>query len=161
MIVAINMSLYMCTRVHMYRATALNKPEVKRLDTKSREALDTLQKEFPFGVRRADGTLQVRLYWCTEKPHSMVHWASNYRTVGRCRTISANITESRMKTAVKTKARKTNNQGSSGGSILKANMEVEAVVELAHDLDATGMHSVRLHRVGFLGPKPRNRHLFC
>ena len=45
--------------------------EVKRLDTKSRDALDTLQKEFPYGVRRADGTL--RLYWCTEKQHSMVH----------------------------------------------------------------------------------------
>ena len=55
-----------------------------------------------------------------------------------------------MKTAVKTKARKTNNQASFGGSILKANMEVEVEVELAHDLDATGMHS-NLHRVGFLG----------
>ena len=139
MIMAINMYLH---AYHMYRAAALNKPEVKRLDTKSRDTLDTLQKEFPYGVRRADGTL--RLYWCTEKPHSMVHWASNYRTVGRCRTISANVTESRMKTAVKTKARKTNNQASLGGSILKANMEVEAAVELAHDLDATGMHSVRL-----------------
>ncbi len=55
----------------MYRVAALrlNKPEVKRLDTKSRDALDTLQKEFSFGVRRADGIL--RLYWCTEKPHSM------------------------------------------------------------------------------------------
>ena len=52
---------------------------------------------------------------------------------------------------VKTKARKTNNQASFGGSILKADMEVEAAVELVHDLDATGMHSVRLHRVGFLG----------
>ncbi len=79
----------------------------------------------------------------------MVHWASNYRTVGRCRTISANVTESRMKTAraVKTKARKTvtNNRdqaSSFGGSILKANMEVEAAVELAHYLDATGMHCV-------------------
>ena len=80
----------------------------------------------------------------------MVHWASPYRTVGRIRTISANVTESRMKTAVKTKARKTNNQASFGGSILKANMEVEAAVELAHDRDASGMHSVRLHRVGFL-----------
>jgi hypothetical protein len=145
MIVAINMYLH---AYHMYRAAALNKPEVKRLDNKSRDALDTLQKEFPFGVRRADGTL--RLYWCTEKPHSMVHWASTYRTVGRIRTISANVTESRMKTAVKTKARKTNNQASFGGSILKANMEVEAAVELAHDLDASGMHSVRLHPVGFL-----------
>ena len=141
MIMAINTYLH---AYHMYRAAALSKPEVKRLDTKSRDALDTLQKEFPYGVRRADGTL--RLYWCTEKPHSMVHWASNYRTVGRCRTISANVTESRMKTAVKTKARKTNNQASLGGSILKANMEVEAAVELAHDsdLDATGMHSVWL-----------------
>jgi hypothetical protein len=45
-----------------------------------------------------------------------------------------------MKTAVKTKARKTNNQASFCGSILKANMEVEAAVELAHELDATGMH---------------------
>jgi hypothetical protein len=43
---------------------------------------------------------------------------------------------------------KTKNQASFGGSILKANMEME--VELAHDLDATGMHSVRLHRVGLL-----------
>ena len=59
-----------------------------------------LQKEFPFGVQRSDGTL--RLFWCTEKPHSMVHWASNRRTVAR--TISTNVTESRMKTAVKTKA---------------------------------------------------------
>ena len=97
----------------------------------------------------ADDTLG--LCWCTEKPHSMVHWSSTYETVGRCCTISANVTESRMKTAVKTKARKTNNQASFSGSILKANMEVEAAVELAQDLDATGMHSVRLHRVGFLG----------
>ena len=70
----------------------------------------------------------------------MVHWASNRRTVGRPRTISTNVTESRMKTAVKTKAKKTNNQASFGGSILKANMEVEAAIQLAHDLDETGMH---------------------
>ena len=72
-------------------------------------------------------------------------------TMGQCSTISTNVTERQMEMAVKTKARKTNNQASFSGSILKANMEVEAVVELAHDLDATGMHSVRLHRVGFLG----------
>ncbi len=75
----------------------------------------------------------------------MVHWASNRRTVGRPRTISTNVTEGgRMKTAVNLKtnlkAKKTNNQASFGGSILKANMEVEAAIELAHDLDATGMH---------------------
>ena len=50
--------------------------------------------------------------------------------MGQCRTISTNVTESRMKTAVKTKAKKINNQASVGGSILKANMEVEAAVEL-------------------------------
>ena len=68
------------------------------------------------------------------------------------RTISTNVTESRMKTAFKTKAKKTNNQASFGRSmILKANMEVEAAVELAHDLDQTGMHCVRLRRVGSIG----------
>ena len=48
-----------------------------------------------------------------------------------------------MKTAVKTKTKKTNNQASFGGSILKANMEVEAAIQpaLAHDLDETGMPS--------------------
>ncbi len=30
-------------------------------------------------------------------------------------------------------------------------MEVEAAIELAHDLDETGMLCVRLHRVGSLG----------
>ncbi len=54
----------------------------------------------------------------------------------------ANVTENQMKTAVKTKAKKTNNQASFCCSILKANMEVEAAVERVHDLDATGMHSV-------------------
>ena len=44
-----------------------------------------------------------------------------------------------LKTAVKTKAKKTNNQASFGGSILKANMEVEAAIQLAHDLDETCM----------------------
>jgi hypothetical protein len=127
MIVAINKYLQ---AYHMYRAEALSTPEVRRL------------------VKRADGTL--RLFWCTEKPHSMVHWASNRRTVGRPRTISTNVTESRMKTAVKTKAKKTNNQASFGGSILKANMEVEAAIQLAHDLDETGMPCVCIG-VGLLG----------
>ena len=41
--------------------------------------LATRQKEFSFGVQRADGTL--RLFWCTEKQHFIEHWASNLRTV--------------------------------------------------------------------------------
>jgi hypothetical protein len=69
-------------------------------------------------------------------------------------TISTNVTESRMKTAVKTKAtrKKTNNQASFGGgrSILKANIEVEAAIQLAHDLDETGMPCVCIG-VGLLG----------
>ena len=50
-----------------------------------------------------------------------------------------------MKTSVETKAKKTNNQTSFGDSILKANMEVEAAIELAHDLNVSGdsgMHCV-------------------
>ena len=48
------------------------------------------------------------------------------------------------------KAKKTNNQASFGGSILKANMEVEAAIQLAHDLDETGMPCVCIG-VGLLG----------
>ncbi len=55
-----------------------------------------------------------------------------------------------VKTPVKTKAKKTNNQASFGGSILKANMEVEAAIQLAHDLDETGMPCVCIG-VGLLG----------
>ena len=58
------------------------------------------------GVKRADSDGTLRLFW----------WHGE--------------AESRMKTvtAVKTKAKKTNNQASFGGSILKANMEVEAAI---------------------------------
>jgi hypothetical protein len=65
MIVAFNMYLQ---AYHMYS----DRTDASNL---SRDALDSLQKEFPFGVRRADGTLC--LYWRMEKLHSMVHWASN------------------------------------------------------------------------------------
>ncbi len=68
----------------------------------------------------------------------------NYETVGRIRIISTCVAESRMKSAVKTPARKTNNQASFGGSILKNNrdMEVEAAMELQRHLDETGVHQV-------------------
>ena len=125
---------------HMYRAEALRVPEIERLDTMSRNALDTLQRVFPYGVRSKNGTF--RSWFCTEKPHSMTHWAENYETVGRIRIISTCVTESRMKSAVKTPARKTNNQASFGGSILKNNMEVEAAMELQRHLDETGVHQV-------------------
>ena len=50
--------------------------------------------------------------------------------------------ETRMKSAVKTKAKKTNNQASFGGSLLKNNMEVEAAMEMQRHLDETGVHIV-------------------
>jgi hypothetical protein len=65
----------------------------------------------------------------------MVHWTSNYRTMGWCCIISANVTKNQMKTSAKTRAtwKKHNNQASfaSCSSILKANKEVEAAIELA------------------------------
>ena len=49
-----------------------------------------------------------------------------------------------LEVAVKTKAktRKTNNQASFGGSLLKNNMEVEAAMEMQRHLDETGVHIV-------------------
>ena len=131
---------------HMYRAEALREPEIQRLDTMSRNALENLQRVFPYGVRYANGTF--RSWFCTEKPHSMTHWADNYAAVGRIRIISTSVTESRMKTAVKTPPRKTNNQASFGGSLLKNNMEVEAAMELQQHLDETGVHRVCTVYVG-------------
>jgi hypothetical protein len=125
----------------MYRAEALRVPEIKRLDTVSRNALEHLQRVFPYGVRSKHGTF--RSWFCTEKPHSMTHWADNYATVRRIRIISTSVTETRMKTAVKTPLRKTNSQASFGGSLLKNNMEVEAAMELQRHLDETGVHRVR------------------
>ena len=48
------------------------------------------------------------------------------------------------RSAVKTKAKKTNNPGqaSFGGSLLKNNMEVEAAMEIQQHLDETGVHIV-------------------
>jgi hypothetical protein len=53
----------------------------------------------------------------------MTHWADNYATVGRIRSISTTMTEAKIKSAVKTEAHKTNNQASFGGSLLKNNMQ--------------------------------------
>ena len=125
---------------HMYRAEALRETEIRRLDTLSRNALETLQRVFPYGVRYANGTF--RSWFCTEKPHSMTHWADNYATVGRIRIISTSVTETRMKSAIKIPSRKTNNQASFGGSLLKNNMEVEAAMELQGHLDESGVHRV-------------------
>ena len=75
---------------HMYRAEALRETEIRRLDTLSRNALENLQRVFPYGVRYANGTF--RSWFCTEKPHSMTHWADNYAAVGRTRIISTSPT---------------------------------------------------------------------
>ncbi len=119
-------------------------PEIEQLNTVNRKALETLQRVFPYrdGVRSQNGTF--RSCFCTEKPNSMTHWADNFATVGRIRIISTTVTETRMKSAVKTKAKKTNNQALFGGSLLnlKNNMEVEAAMEMQWHLDETSVHIV-------------------
>ena len=60
-----------------------------------------LQRVFPYGVTYQNGTF--RSFFCSEKPHSATHWADNYATVGRIRTMSTQVTEGRYKSAVKTK----------------------------------------------------------
>jgi hypothetical protein len=121
--------------------------EIDRLDTMSRNALENLQRVFPYGFRYRNGTF--RSWFCTEKPLSMTHWADNYATVGRrIRIISTSVTETRMKSAIKIPSRKTNNQASFGSSLLKNNMEVEAAMELQRHLDETGVHRVCTIYVG-------------
>jgi len=120
--------------------TSLRPAAGSALDNKSRQALHTLQTVFPFHVTLRNGT--KRSLFCTEKAHSMTHWADNYYTVGRCRTGSTQVTETRMKSAVKTKAKNTNNQASFGMSLLKHNQNVEAAMELSRHLDETGLRRV-------------------
>jgi hypothetical protein len=72
----------------------------------------------------------------------MVHWVDNYATVGRICIMSTSVTETQMRLAVKIPARKTNNQATFGGSILKNNMEGEAAMELSRHLDQKGLHIV-------------------
>ena len=127
--------------------------EIQRLDTLSRDALEGLQKVFPYGVTHQNGTF--RSFFCCEKPHSMTHWADNYAMVGRIRTMSTQVTESRYKSTVKTKARKTNNQASFGGSLLQNNMEVEAAIEMARHLDETGLYWF-WSEFGWFGPNQPN-----
>ena len=78
-IIAINKYLH---SYHIYGAESLSRTEVRRLDAMSRDAAaagrmmpdsdSARDSDFLFGVpQRSDGTL--RLFWCTEKPHSMVH----------------------------------------------------------------------------------------
>ena len=124
---------------HVYRAEALTVREIKQLDTMSRDALEGLQRVFPYGVTYTNGAF--RSFFCCEKPHSMTHWADNYATVGRIRTMSTQVTESRYKSSVKTKARKTNNQASfCGRTTWRWSWR-----SLARHLDetVTGLHRVR------------------
>ena len=89
----------------------------------------------PYSVTLAGG--RQRSVWCMEKAHSMTHWGDNYNTVGSIRTATTQVTETSMKSAVKTKVRKTNNQASFGQSLLKNTLEVEAAIELSRHLDET------------------------
>jgi hypothetical protein len=122
---------------HMYRAEALRVTEIAQLNTLSRNALETLQTVFPYGHRSANG--KFRSWFCTEKAHSMTHWAENYSNIGRSRMQSTSVTENKMKDAIKKPSKKTNNHASFGGSLLKNNMDVEAAMEMQRHLDETGL----------------------
>ena len=119
----------------MYRSRQQTEHQVARMDTKSRDLLTTLQTVFPHFV----GTRSV---WCTEKAHSVMHSAELYREAGRCKNYSTQALETRHKSSVKAVAHKTNNQASQGGSILKANVELEVAEALAWHVDAKGGPSV-------------------
>ena len=125
----------------MYRSRKLPETQVQDMDEKGVTLLETLQRVFPHFVTttRKDGTVVRRSKWCTEKPHSIKHGGSNYRTAGRCRNYSVQPLETQHKYAVKAVAHKTNNQAAVGKSILESNIQREASVSLASQIDRTGM----------------------
>ncbi len=101
-----------------------------------------------FGVQRSDGTL--RLFWCTEKQLSMVHWASNRRKVGRPCTISRGPDEDGSQDQGEEDqqpsiVRRQHPQGQHGGG-----GGDRAGAQRCHNLDETGMPCVCIG-VGLLG----------
>ncbi len=81
--------------------------------------------------------LRGRGHWPGTK--ASLHDALDYATEGHIHIMSTSVTGTRTKSAVKIPAHKTNNQASFGGSLLKNNMDMEAVMELARHLDNTGL----------------------
>jgi hypothetical protein len=78
---------------------------------------------FQYGITGKKGFAPGFFTWwfCTEMPDLMTHWPDNYATMGSIRTImiSNTLMETRMKSAVKTKAHKDQPwQGCFGGSSL-------------------------------------------
>ena len=81
-----------------------------------------------------------RSVWCTEKVHSIKHCGENYREAGQCKNYTIQTLETRHKSALKTVAHKTNTQASVGGSVLQANLQLEASGELTRQIDRKGAH---------------------
>jgi hypothetical protein len=118
-----------------------------RLPVKSTGSTRTTSDRDTTGMSRSVLDKLLRSWFCMEKPHSMVHWADNTPPWAASRQHHVHLRdthETRIESAVKIPARKTNNQASFGGSILKNNMEAEAAMELSRHLrlDETGLHIV-------------------
>ena len=82
---------------------------------------------------------------------------------GRAKNASTQVTETRMKSAVKVPAKKTNNlRESFGKSILKNNMEMEAAMELALHADRSGKRTPKnVHTVQTIVQKFEQMCLVC
>ena len=93
-------------------------------------------------VRDHEEDVGVRPDTLVKRMKNRLHDLRESPFIGRISIISTTVTETRMKLAVKTKAKKTNNQASFCGSLLKNNMEVEAAMEMQRHLDETGVQEV-------------------
>ena len=120
----------------LYRARFLTEAEIRRMDEKGHALLHSLVKTFPHGVTLKSG--RFRSAFCTEKPHSIVHAGSNFRSMGRCKNYNTVAPETRHKDTKKD-AHKTNNQASVGMSILRCNLDAEADRRLSWLHDKTGV----------------------
>ena len=129
---------------HQYRSRRLPEPQVESMRQNGLELIETLQTVFPHEVTytRQNGSVYRRSVWCTEKVHSIKHCGENYREAGRCKNYSTQALETRHKSALKAVAHKTNNQASVGGSVLRANLQLEANQDLARHIDRKGIRTI-------------------
>jgi hypothetical protein len=96
----------------MYRTEAMRLPEIDRLNTLGRNALETLQRVSPYCVTIKKGVFPYR--FCTERPHSMVHWQHSDHL--------HHFDAGPDKVGSQDQRAQTNNQNSFGGSLLKNRM---------------------------------------
>jgi hypothetical protein len=122
---------------HLFRNPEPDDDDIDRLTDMGKALLSTLVRVFPFRVRVGNGGA-TRSIWSNEKVHSILHAPRTLRRMGRSQNVSCQVTETRHK-GVKRKGSRTNrNPGTSGFSLMQAELRDSACQHMANTLDETG-----------------------